>query len=450
MKIAKLIFEFLLVAALAAGGYYVMLGLKQPEGEASNSARYGQGGPVAVLAAPVKTANVPVYLTGIGSAKALNTVSVRPQVDGKILSINFKEGQDVKKGDVLAKIDPVTYQAQLDQALAKKALDEAQLSNTRRDLARFEKVGTLAISQQQIDTQKALILQQEAQIKSDAAAIENLTAVLGYTSVIAPIDGRTGIRQVDEGNLVRAGDANGIVVITQIHPISVIFTLPQQSLPQLRKALSGTPLKVEAFTTDGRSLLGAGTLQVVDNQVDPLTGTVRLKAEFPNEQLQLWPGQFLNVRVLVDTLNDAIVAPAAAIQRGPNGAFVFVVAEDSTVAMRAVEVAQQDQADAVISKGLKAGETIVTSGFGRLEQGSKVKISDAQSPVADAAASTNSPVNAPAPATGQAAAAAAATPAAAPDVPKSGDAAASPQEMPPQDGKSASHRGKRKDNGGTP
>ena len=381
MKLLKNIIRLALVGGIATGTYFYVIHAQPQDPSAGKRGKGGNTGPVAILAAPAHTANVPVFLSGIGTAKARNTVTVRPQVDGKLLSVNFKEGQDVKKGDVLAKIDPITYQAQLDQALAKKALDEAQLANTKRDLARFEKVGTLAISQQQIDTQRALGAQQEAQIKSDTAAIENLTAILGYTKVLAPIDGRTGLRLVDEGNLVRAGETGGIVVITEVRPISVIFTLPQQALPQLSKAVAGGSLTAEAYTTDGHSLLDTGALQVVDNQVDAQTGTVRLKAEFPNERLQLWPGQFVNVRLLIDTLANAVVAPVAAVQRGPNGPFVFVVGGDETVAMRSVKIAQQDEKDAVFSEGLKPGELVVTTGFGRLEEGSKVKLGDGQ-PVA--------------------------------------------------------------------
>lgn len=246
-------------------------------------------------------------------------------------------------------------------------------------------MGTLAVSQQQIDTQRALIKQQEAQIRSDEASIENLTAILGYTNVVAPIDGRTGIRLLDEGNLVRAGDQNGFVVITEIHPISVLFTLPQQTLPQLTRAFGKGPLTAEAYTTDGQSLLDKGTLQVVDNQVDPATGTVRLKAEFPNEKLQLWPGQFVNVRLLVDTLNNATVAPVAAVQHGPSGAFVYVVKDDETVELRNVKIAQQDDKEAVFTDGLKAGERVVTSGFGRLEQGTKIKVNDVPALTSEAA-----------------------------------------------------------------
>lgn len=382
MRLLRAIITVLVVGGIAGGVYLAIEGGQTQKNATGHQGRNG-GGPIAVITKNAETADVPVYLEGVGSVKALNTALVRAQVDGRLLSVNFKEGQDVKKGDVLAKIDPVTYQAQLDQATAKKALDEALLANTQRDLARFEKVGTLAVSQQQIDTQKALILQQQAQIKSDVAAIENATAILGYTTIVAPFSGRTGIRLVDEGNLVHAGDAGGIVVITEIQPISVIFTLPQQQLPILTKSLAAGALTAQALSTDSQTELDAGMLKVIDNQVDQQTGTIRLKAEFPNDKRQLWPGQFVNVRLLVDTLKNVVVAPTEAIQRGPDGPYVYVVGADNTVSMRPVTIARQDEKQAVIAAGLTAGEKLVTSGFGRLKDGATVSVSDGHSPPSD-------------------------------------------------------------------
>jgi multidrug efflux system membrane fusion protein len=371
------VFTVLVVGAIAGGVYYTMQTGAQDGGtETRHSRKGGFSGPVAVVAKSAGTADVPVYLEGVGSVKALNMATVRAQVDGRLLSVNFKEGEDVKRGDVLANIDPVTYRAQLDQAIAKKALDEALLANTRHDLERYQKVGTLAISQQQIDTQVALIAQQEAQVKSDIASIENAQAILGYTTIVSPFDGRTGIRLVDEGNLVHAGDAGGIVVITQVQPISVIFTLPQQQLPTLTKAIANGVLTAHALSTDSQTELDAGTLKVIDNQVDQQTGTIRLKADFPNDKRQLWPGQFVNVRLLVDTLKDVIVAPTEAVQRGPDGTYVYVVGADNTAKMRAVKISRQDEKYAVVADGLTAGEKVVTSGFGRLKDGSAVSIGD--------------------------------------------------------------------------
>jgi multidrug efflux system membrane fusion protein len=348
------------------------------KGKGKKGGRPTSGEPVPVLATQARAADVPVYLDGVGTAKALNTVTVRPQVEGKLISVSFAEGQDVPKGFVLAKIDPATYQALYDQAVAKKAQDEATLANAKLDLERYNRLAaTNAVNKQQVDTQRALVAQLEAQIKSDQAAIDNARTVLSYTDIVAPIAGRTGIRMVDEGNIVRASDANGIVVITQIKPISVLFNLPQQDLPQLNKGMAEGPLPIDALGPTGNSV-DKGKVQVIDNQVDPTTGTVKLKAEFPNADLQLWPGQFVNVRLLIQTLYKVVVVPTAAVQRGPTGTYVYVVKEDNTVTVRPVTVKQQDDTQAAIEEGLRQGETVVTSGFGRLREGERVTISSAE------------------------------------------------------------------------
>ncbi len=336
-------------------------------------------GPVPVLAATARTADVPVYLDGVGTAKARNTVTVRPQVDGKLISVAFKEGQDVQKGYVLARIDPTTYQAQLDQAIAKKAQDEAQLANANLDLERYTRLAaTNSITKQQADTQKATVAQLAAQVQSDQAAIDNTKAIVAYTTITAQISGRTGIRQVDEGNIVHSSDATGIVTITEIQPISVLFSLPQQVLAQVNTAFAKGPLSVEAMGSDNASVVDRGMLQVVDNQVDQTTGTVKLKAEFPNATLQLWPGQFVNVRMLIDTLRQVVVVPTAAVQRGPNGPFVFVVQPDNTTAIRLVNVAQQDDVQAVLASGVQAGDRVVTTGFAQLAEGSQVSVTSSE------------------------------------------------------------------------
>ncbi len=300
-------------------------------------------------------------------------MTVRPQVDGRILSINFKEGQEVKQGDLLARIDPSTYQAQLDQAAAKKALDEAQLANARRDLERYTQLGGNIVAQKTIDTQRALVDQLVAQIKLDDAAIANAQAFLAYTTIVSPINGRTGIRLVDQGNLVRASDA-GIVVITELRPISVLFTLPQQRLGQVNAAMTEGSPKVEALDADGKTVLETGVLQVVDNQVDPSTGTVRLKAEFPNANLRLWPGQFVNVRMHVDTLEQVVVIPTPAVQRGPNGTFAYVVEDEDRVVLRPVTVSQQTETETVIASGISSGDRVVTTGFSRLKDGARITL----------------------------------------------------------------------------
>ena len=343
----------------------------------------GADGPSPVLVADVRVADVPVYLDGVGTTKALNTVSVRPQVDGKILAIQFKEGQDVARGDVLAQIDPAVYQAQLDQAVAKKAQDEATLANARIDLERYTKlVATNAINRQQLDTQTALVAQLQAQVNQDQAAIDNARAVLAYTTITAPIGARTGIRQVDVGNIVHASDSTGIVVLTQLRPISIIFTLPQQQFGRVNKAFEAGVLVIEALSTDNQSVVDTGKLVVIDNQVDQSTGTIKLKGEFPNADLQLWPGQFVNVRLLVDTLKQAVVVPTAAVQRGPSGTFVYAVRPDSTAVVQQVVVSQQDDKQAVIVRGLQANERVITTGFSRLADGSKVAVTSADAPPA--------------------------------------------------------------------
>ena len=380
-RITVLFIAGLVIAAVV--GVYYMPQSQQTSAAISRGGRRGNPAttdPVPVLAAAARKADVPVYLDGVGTAKALNTVTVRSQVDGKIMEISFTEGQDVPKGYVLAKIDPVTYQAAYDQTVAKKAQDEAQLANARLDLDRYTRLAAAnAVNKQQLDTQRALVAQLEAQIKLDQAAIDNARAVLSYTDIVAPIAGRTGIRLVDVGNLVRGAEATGIVILTQLRPISVFFSLPQQNLPDLTKGMAEGELPIDALTPDGRSALDKGKVKVIDNQVDQTTGTVKLKAEFPNENLQLWPGQFVNVRVLIDTLRQVVVVPTAAVQRGPNGTFVYVVKDGGrSVTVRPVTLTQQDDVRAVVATGLQADEQVVTTGFARLTEGAQVTVSNAE------------------------------------------------------------------------
>jgi membrane fusion protein, multidrug efflux system len=371
----------LVIAVIVVGGAAVVWSqIQKPQPVRPGRGGFALSGPVPVVAALTKRADVPVYLDGVGTVRALNTVTVRAQVEGRLIEIAFKEGEDVKRGQVLARIDPTTFKAQLDQATAKKAQDEATLANARIDLERYTRlVESNSVARQQLDTQKATVAQLEALVNVDQAAVDNARAILQYTTITAPIDGRTGIRQVDQGNIVRASDPNGLVVITQLRPISVLFTLPQQQLADVSRALAkGTP-KVDAFGADNRTVIDRGTLQVVDNQVDQTTGTIKLKAEFPNKDLQLWPGQFVNVRLLVDTLQQVVVAPTAAVQRGPTGIFVFAVQADNTVAVRPVTVTQQNETEAVIATGLRPGERVVTTGFARLTAGSTVTVTNAES-----------------------------------------------------------------------
>jgi multidrug efflux system membrane fusion protein len=379
-RITVLLIAGLVIAAVV--GVYYMPQWQQTAAAVSKGGRRGGPSPtdpIPVLITAAKVADVPVYLDGVGTAKALNTVIVRSQVDGKIIEVLFTEGQDVPRGYVLAKIDPATYQAAFDQTVAKKAQDEAQLANAKLDLERYTRLAaTNAVNKQQLDTQRALVTQLEAQVKLDQAAMDNARAILSYTDIVAPIAGRTGIRLVDAGNLVRGGEANGIVILTQLRPISVFFSLPQQNLPDLTKGMAEGQLPVDALTADGKSALDKGKVMVIDNQVDQTTGTVKLKAEFPNDNLQLWPGQFINVRVLIDTLRQVVVVPTAAIQRGPNGTFAYVLKEGNTVTVRSVTLTQQDDTRAVIATGLQAGEQVVTTGFARLTEGTQVAASNAE------------------------------------------------------------------------
>lgn len=331
--------------------------------------------PVPVLTTQVGRQDVPVYAQGVGTVQAFKTVTVRAQVSGQLLKVPFVEGQAVKRGDLLALIDPTTYRAAYHEAVAKKAQDEAVLANALRDLARYEELAkTNYTSHQQADTQRATVAQTRALILSDQAAIENAKAMLDYCTITAPVDGRTGIRQVDEGNIISPSDTTGVVVVTQTQPIAVIFTLPQQQLAQVMAATQAGSVPVTALASDNTTVLDQGTLAVVDNQIDQATGTLKLKAIFPNAAEKLWPGAFVNVRLRLATLNQALVVPSAAVQQGNSGPYVFVIKPDATVTQRRVSLIQADDAQAVIGQGLKAGERVVTSGFVQLKEGSKVTL----------------------------------------------------------------------------
>ncbi|MBR0835100.1 efflux RND transporter periplasmic adaptor subunit [Bradyrhizobium manausense] len=343
--------------------------------------------PVPVLAATPKIQDVPVYLDGVGAIRALNTVTVRSQVDGKLIAVKFTEGQDVKKGDVLGEIDPALYQATYDQAVAKKAQDEAQLANQRIDLTRYEQLAASnAGSKQQADTQRAAVAQTEALVKADQAAIDNAAATLSYTKIVAPLSGRVGLRQVDQGNIIHAADTTGLVVITQLQPIAAWFSLPQQQIMRVNAAAAKGALSVDVFGNDGVTVIDTGKLTGIDNQVDQTTGTLKLKAEFPNANYQLWPGQFVNVRLKVETLSQALVVPTSAVQRGPIGTFSYVIGEGDIASAKPVTVTQQNEHDAVIASGLSPNDRVVTTGFANLSDGSKVIVGrDEQTPSADLA-----------------------------------------------------------------
>jgi membrane fusion protein, multidrug efflux system len=360
-------------AILLAIGGIVTLRLGRSAADAVPTAPAAASSAIPVTEGRSATADVPVYLTGLGVVQALNTVTVKARVDGQLTKVNFTEGQDVKAGDVLAQIDPRTFQAQLDQSVAKKALDEANLANAKRDVDRYAGLAkTNSVSLQQLDTQRSLVAQLEAQVKLDQGAIDNAKTFLDYCTITSPIAGRTGIRQIDQGNIVHATDAGGLVVITQLDPITVIFSLPEDHLEEVFKEMQAGPMKVIATARSGQKTLAEGTLKLVDNQIDQTTGTLRLKATFSNQANSLWPGQFVNVRLLLRTLPQAVTVPSTAIQRGPDSMYVYVIKPDMTVAMQPVEVDQMTEGTAVIRTGLRAAVPIVVSGQYRLQPGSRV------------------------------------------------------------------------------
>ncbi len=348
--------------------------------------KHGDDGPVPVLTAQARQADVPVYVEGVGTGLALNSVLIRSQVDGILTKLNFVEGQNVKAGDLLAQIDPRLYKAVYDQDVAKKKQDEALLSNAHTDLARYKMLAqTKAGTQQQYDTQIATVAQDEAQVAVDQALIDSAATTLSYTNITSPISGLVGIRNVDVGNLIHASDTTGIVTVAEIQPISVIFNVPQQELPRINKASLLNQLDVQAVDSDGKRAVDHGTLAAVNNTIDAATGTVKLKANFPNPERQLWPGIFVNVRLKVETLKNAIVIPVGALQRGPKGAFVFTVA-DNKAKMTDVISGQQDDTQAVITTGLKAGDMVITSGFQKLTDGAAITPSPDKSAALAAAA----------------------------------------------------------------
>jgi multidrug efflux system membrane fusion protein len=335
-----------------------------------------QNAPIPITAGKVDMRDVPLYVVGIGTVQAYNTVNIQARVDGQLDSVDFREGQDVKEGDRLAQIDPRPFQAALDGALATLAKDQATLSNARRDLARYQDTASKGFSsRQQADTQQALVDSTNALIQADQAAIENARVQLGYTTITSPIDGRTGIRRIDKGNIVHAADTTPLVVVTQLQPISVIFTLPQDVLPRVAAAeATGVPLNVAALARDGTTELGQGVLELVDNQIDPTTGTLRLKARFANPTRSLWPGEFVNARLQVGTAHDGLVVDSRVVQRGPKGVFAYVIKPDNTVEMRAIEPGQDYGGQTLVTKGLAANERVVVDGQMRLQTGSKVDV----------------------------------------------------------------------------
>lgn len=357
---------------LAAGGY-ATLGKTQPAAE--KKGRPGAGLPVPVVAVPAQASDVDLYISGLGTVTPLNTVTVRSRVDGHLMEAYFQEGQDVKQGALLAKIDPRPFEVQLTQALGQMAKDQALLQNARLDLGRFKDLAAQdLIPRQQLDTQEALVRQYEGVVKADQGLVDNAKLQITYCHITAPVGGRVGLRLVDPGNMVRASDQGGLLVIAQMRPIAVVFTIAEDSLTQvLEKYRSGGKLPVEVLDREQQRKLAQGHLLTMDNQIDISTGTVKLKALLPNQGGELFPNQFVNARLLVETLRGAIVVPAAAIQRGPQGTYVFVVKEDQTAAMRKVKPGQTQEGRTVVASGLTPGELVVIDGAERLREGAKVE-----------------------------------------------------------------------------
>jgi membrane fusion protein, multidrug efflux system len=332
---------------------------------------------VPVTTARVTKQDVPIYLRGLGSVQAVNSVLVRARVDGTLMQFPVTEGQDVKQGDLLAVIDPRPFQAALDAVTAKRAQDEADLANAKQDLGRYSSLAKQDFaSHQQVDTQHAMVNRLTAMIAGDEAAVTNAKLNLSYCYITSPIQGRIGLRQVDPGNMVHASDSTAIVSIAQIQPISVVFTVPQESLPRINVAMDAAKLAVIAFAADDKTALDQGTLLTPDNAIDATTGTIKLKAIFPNPHHTLWPGQFVNARLQLGTDQNVLTVPSVAVQHGPAGLYVYVVNSESMVARQPVDVARDDGTLAVIAKGLAEGEQVVTDGQSRLQAGIKVAASD--------------------------------------------------------------------------
>ena len=397
IAIASFVGVVALLSATTAATYYFQvwpaplllaaLQLIAPSGNAPAVAR--PAAPVPVKVAVAETEDVPIYLTGIGTIQAYNTVNVQSRVDGEIKEIQFAEGQDVKQGDVLAIIDPRPFQAQLEQQIAMQQKDQALLDGAVVDMDRYDSLIQKggAVSRQVVDQQHALVNQYKAQVKNDEAQIDYARTELGYTTIRAPIAGRLGIRQVDQGNFVHAVNPATIVTITQLQPISVIFTLSAVAVGQTHLTLGRVDAPVIALGTDNTTELDRGAINLVDNQVDQTTGTIKLKATFPNQALKLWPGNFVNGRITVETRRMAVTVPAIAVRHGPRGDFVWVAKPDQTAAFRPVGVGQVFGGRTLINRGLAKGEQVVTEGYYRLENGSRIEIEAAPKTTAPSAQS---------------------------------------------------------------
>jgi membrane fusion protein, multidrug efflux system len=368
----------LAIAVVLAGGFWAARGAgseKAPAAGGKGGDKRAGGAPVPVAIAKAEQKDLPVYLTGLGTVTAFNTVTVKSRVDGPIVKINFREGQDLRQGDLLVEIDPRPFEVQIHQAESSLARDQAMLADARLNLARFEDLfRDGALPEQQRDSQRATVHQLEGACGIDQAQVDNARLQLSYSHITAPIPGRVGLRQVDVGNQVHANDANGLLVITQLDPITAVFSLPEDNLSAVARRMGEGTLVAEAWSRDDRTKLALGKLLTVDNQIDLQTGTGKLKAVFPNTDRALWPNQFVNVRLRLEVRKDQTVIPAAAVQRGAQGSFTFVVKADKTVEARPLKVALVQGDTAAIAEGLAPGEDVVTDGQEKLQSGSKVEL----------------------------------------------------------------------------
>jgi multidrug efflux system membrane fusion protein len=357
------------------GGLGLGLGGRATPASTATAAIIPAEAAIPVIDAEARYADVAVKLEAVGTVQALNSVVIRSQVDGRLLQLAVKEGANVRRGEVVARIDASVYQATHQQTMAKKMQDEATLANAKVDLERYTTLSERGFGpRQQTDTQRALVAQLTALVQADQAAIDNAKAILDFTTIRSPIDGRAGIRLIDEGNLVRAADAVGIVGIAQIQPISVTFNLPQQQFRQMKEAMSRGDVRVLAIDTDGATTLAEGTVDVIDNQIDPATGTLKIRAKFANDDLALWPGQFVSVRAFTDVLRNVVSISSAAVQRGPDGPFVYRVSDDSKAVLTPVVIARQDSEAAVVSSGITPPDRVIISGFQRLADQARVRV----------------------------------------------------------------------------
>ena len=374
---------WLLLVLLVAAGLVTWV-VRRAGQQPAATGRFASSGPMPVGTAKVDKGDMPIELSGLGAVTPLAVVTIKTQINGQLIDVAFKEGQIVAKGDLLAQIDPRPYQVALAQAEGQLAKDQALLKNAELDLTRYKTlVAQNSVARQTLDTQAALVQQDRGTVQSDQAQVDTQKLNLTYCRIVAPVGGRVGLRQVDPGNYVQVSDAAGIVVITQLQPISVIFTLPEDNLPAVLKQLkAGATLAATAFDRTGATKLDKGTLATIDNQIDPTTGTVKLRANFDNPDQLLFPNQFVNIRLLVDTLHDASLAPLAAIQRGAPGTFVYLVKPDDTVAAQPVSLGPGDTQNVAIIKGLAPGDAVVTDGADRLKDGAKVRLVEPGKPAA--------------------------------------------------------------------